>query len=219
MTRRVPSSLVLIVVASLMVASAAAAQDLAPIKLPAPAMEGGKPLMQVLKDRKSAREFSAEKLSPQTLSTLLWAAWGVNRPDGRRTAPSASNKQEIEIYVTLPDGAYLWDAQKNQLAPVAPGDLRGATGTQEFAATAAANLVYVADLSKAGRSATDPQQMLNVGADAGFIAQNVYLYCASEGLATVVRASVPKDALAKALKLRDSQVIVLAQSVGYPAKK
>ena len=217
--RRLPAACGSIVVAVLVASASASAQGLAPVALPAPVTEGGKPLLQALKERRSAREFGAEKLSPQVLSNLLWAAWGVNRPDGRRTAPSASNKQEIEIYVTLPDGAYLWDAQKNQLAPVAPGDLRGATGTQEFAATAAANLVYVADLSKAGRSATDPQQMLNVGADAGFIAQNVYLYCASEGLATVVRASVPKDALAKALKLRDSQVIVLAQSVGYPAKK
>jgi nitroreductase len=196
----------------------ATAQELAPIKLPAPQMDGGKPLMQALKARSSAREFSDQRLAPQTLSNLLWAAWGINRADGHRTAPSASNKQEIDIYVVLPEGAYRWDATANVLNPVAKGDLRGATGTQPFPATAALNLVYVADISKAGRPATDPQQALNVGADTGFIAENAYLFCASEGLATVVRASVPKPELSKQLKLADSQMIVLAQSVGHPKK-
>ncbi len=207
-----------IAIALFVLTGAAAAQDLAPIKLPAPNMDGGMPLMQALKARHSEREFGTAKLSPQALSNLLWAAWGVNRPDGHRTAPSASNRQEIEIYVALPEGAYLWDAKANTLNPVAAGDLRGATGTQPFPATAALNLVYVADGSKAGRPATDPQQAVNVGADAGAIMQNVYLFCASEGLVSVVRASVPKDALAKQLKLRDTQFIVLAQSVGYPKK-
>jgi nitroreductase len=174
--------------------------------------------MSTLKARSSAREFAADPLPPQTLANLLWAAWGINRPDGRRTAPSASNRQEIDIYVTLPGGAYMWDAKANILNPVAPGDHRAATGTQPFPATAALNLVYVADMTKLSRSATDPQQMLNVGADAGFIAENAYLFCASEGLATVVRASVPKEALAKALQLRETQVIVLAQTVGFPKK-
>ncbi len=196
-----------------------AAQELAAVKLPAPQTDGGKPLMQVLGARQSAREYSDRKLTHQTLSNLLWAAWGINRPDGHRTAPSASNRQEIEIYVVLPEGAYLWDAKANTLNPIAPGDLRGATGTQPFPATAALNLVYVADMAKAGRPATDPQQALNVGADTGFIAENAYLFCASEGLATVVRASINRAELAKQLKLRDNQLIVLAQSIGYPAKK
>jgi len=217
--RRVTTIFSLVVLASLAAGAGAAAQQLAPITLPAPVTTGGKPLMEALKARQSAREFGTERLSPQTLSNLLWAAWGINRADGRRTAPSASNRQEVEIYVTLPDGAYLWDAKANTLNPVAAGDLRKTTGTQPFPATAALNLVYVADMAKAGRPATDPQQAMNVGADAGFISQNVYLFCASEGLATVVRASVPKEELAKALKLRDTQVIVLAQSVGYPVKK
>ncbi len=208
----------MIVVGLLVLSSAVAAQTPAPLRLPSPKMDGGMPLMQALNARHSEREFGAEKLSPQALSNLLWAAWGMNRPDGHRTAPSASNKQEIEIYVTLPDGAFVWDAKTNTLNPVAAGDLRGATGTQPFPATAALNLVYVADMSKAGRPATDPQQAMNVGADAGAIMQNVYLFCASEGLVSVVRASVPKDALAKQLKLRDTQLIVLAQSVGYPKK-
>ena len=201
-----------------LVAATAAAQDLPPIKLPAPKMDGGKPLMDVLKARQSAREYGDQKLSQQTLSNLLWAAWGVNRPDGRRTAPSASNRQEVDIYVVLPEGAYVYDAKAHALNPVATGDLRGVTGTQPFPATAPLNLVYVADMAKAGRPATDPQQQLNVGADVGFIAENAYLFCASEGLATVVRASVPKPELAKLLKLRVDQQIVLAQSVGYPKK-
>ncbi len=207
-----------VIVVSFVAVIAAAPQGSEPIKLPAPVMDGGKPLMEVLKARQSAREFAPDRLPPQMVANLLWAAWGINRPDGRRTAPSASNRQEIEIYVTLPEGAYLWDAKANTLNPVAAGDLRAQTGTQPFPATAALNLVYVADMSKAGRPATDPQQMLNIGADTGFIAENAYLFCASAGLATVVRASVPKDALAKALKLRETQVIVLAQSVGYPKK-
>jgi len=217
MTRRTLASSLLIL-AFVLAASAAFAQVLAPISLPAPTLDGGKPLMSALKARSSAREFSADPLSQQTLSNLLWAAWGINRPDGRRTAPSASNKQEIEIYVTLPGGAYVWDAKANVLSPVVAGDHRAATGTQPFPATAALNLVYVADMTKVGRPATDPQQMLNIGADAGFIAENVYLFCASEGLATVVRASVPKEALAKTLQLRKTQVIVLAQTVGFPKK-
>jgi nitroreductase len=210
--------LAMVVVGPLAFSLAAGAQAPAPIKLPAPKMDGGMPLMQALKARHSEREFGAAKLAPQALANLLWAAWGINRPDGHRTAPSASNKQELEIYVTLPEGAFVWDAVSNTLNPVAAGDLRGGTGTQPFPATAALNLVYVADMSKAGRPATDPQQAMNVGADAGAIMQNVYLFCASEGLVSVVRASVPKDALARQLKLRDTQFIVLAQSVGYPKK-
>ncbi len=211
--------MVTVVVAVVFLGSAVAlAQELVPIKLPAPQTDGGKPLMQALKVRQSARDYSGEKLPLQVLANLLWAGWGVNRPDGHRTAPSASNKQEMDVYVTLPDGAYVYDAKAHALNPVAAGDLRGATGTQPFPATAALNLVYVADTTKVGRPATDPQQALNLGADAGFIAANVYLYCASEGLATVVRASVDKAVLGKALKLRDTQLVVLAQSVGYPKK-
>jgi nitroreductase len=213
MKRTVPFLLVV-----LFACAVVAAQETSPVALPAPQTDGGKPLMQVLKARQSAREYDTRKLAPQVLSNLLWAAWGVNRPDGHRTAPSASNKQEIDVYVVMPEGAYLYDAKAHVLTPAASGDLRALTGTQPFPATAALNLVYVADMAKAGRPATDPQQAMNVGADAGFISANAYLFCASEGLATVVRASVDKPALAKALKLRDSQVIVLAQSVGYPKK-
>jgi len=188
------------------------------IQLPKPQMEGGKPLMQTLKERQTGREFSPEKLSPQVLSNLLWAAFGVNRPDGRRTAPTASNRQEIDIYVTTADGAYLYDAKNNSLQPVAKEDVRAATGKQPFVATAPVNLVYVADFAKMGKS-TDENKIFYSATDTGFISQNVYLFCASEGLATVVRGMVDREGLAKALKLRPDQRAVLAQTVGYPAKK
>jgi len=188
------------------------------IQLPKPQTEGGKPLMQALSERKTGREFSPEKLSPQVLGNLLWAAWGVNRPDGHRTAPSASNRQEIEIYVTTAEGAYLYDAKNHSLQLVVKEDLRGLTGKQPFVAQAPVNLVYVADFAKMGKS-TDENKVFYSAADTGFIAQNVYLFCASEGLSAVVRGTVDREPLAKALKLRPDQRIILAHTVGYPAKK
>ena len=199
----------------LMTASCVLAQDLKPIPLPPPQTDGGRPLMQVLKDRKTTRDFAPDKLSPQVLSNLLWAAFGVNRPDGRRTAPSAMNRQEIDIYVATGEGLFLYDAKGNRLEPVLAQDVRPATGTQPFVATAPLDLVYVADLSKAG---SGPDADLYTAADTGFIAQNVYLFCASEGLATVVRGSIDRAALAKAMKLRPEQRIILSQTVGYPKK-
>ncbi len=195
-----------------------AAYGAGPVQLPAPRTEGGKPLMQALKDRQSTRTFSDRKLDPQTLSNLLWAAFGVNRPDGRRTAPSARNRQEIEIYVAAPDGLFLWDAHKNALNPITDRDLRALTGVQSYVRGAAVNLVYVADYPKSGGGAGDADQDILIGADTGVIAENVYLFCASEGLATVVRAGIDREALAKELKLRPGQKIILAQSVGYPKK-
>lgn len=189
----------------------AAAAD---ISLPAPQTEGGKPLMQALKLRKSTREFSPEKLSAQQLSNLLWAAFGINRPDGRRTAPSAMNWQEIDLYVTTSDAVYVYEPKAHKLKEVLAGDQRGLAGTQGFVKDAALNIVYVADSAKTGRANPDDQN-LYTGADAGFIAQNVYLFCASEGLATVARGSIDRAAFSKALKLRPEQRVVLAQTVGY----
>jgi len=194
-----------------------AAQALKPVQLPPPQTTGGRPLMEILKDRKSTREFGSSTLSPQTLSNLLWAAFGINRPDGRRTAPSAINWQEISIYVTTPEGVHLYDAKANVLEPVVAGDFRSSTGTQSFVNDAAVNLVYVSDPSKTDGAASSDAEMYTA-ADVGFIAQNVYLYCASERLATVVRASIDKPSLAKILKLQPQQRIILAQSVGYPKK-
>ena len=192
------------------------AQDPKEIQLPPPQTDGGRPLMQVLKERKSTRDFRADKLSPQTLSNMLWAGFGINRPDGRRTAPSASNKQEIDIYVATEDGLYIYDARGNRLSPILRDDLRAKTGIQPFVKDAPVNLVYVADLTKTG--ADSVERDMDVAADTGFIAQNVYLFCASEGLATVVRGSIDRRALASAMHLRPDQRIILAQTVGYPQK-
>jgi SagB-type dehydrogenase family enzyme len=194
------------------------AQELKPIQLPKPQMNGGKPLMQVLKDRRSSRAFSTEKLPMQTLANLLWAGFGVNRPDsGQRTAPSAMNLQEIDIYVASADGLYLYDAKAHELKPILAEDIRALTGRQPFVAEAPVDLVYVADYSKMGRAANGDKDFYSA-ADTGFISENVYLYCVSEGLATVVRAMVDGPALAKAMKLRPDQKVILSQTVGYPKK-
>jgi SagB-type dehydrogenase family enzyme len=194
------------------------AQELKPISLPSPQTDGGKPLMQALKDRHTTREFSSEKLSPQALSNLLWAAFGINRADtGKRTAPSAMNWQEIDIYVATADGLYVYDAKGNKLDRVLAEDVRGATGMQPFVKDAPLDLVYVADLAKTGKSSAEDKNFYTA-VDAGFIAQNVYLFCASEGLAVVVRGNVDRAALAKVMKLRPDQKILLGQTVGYPKK-
>lgn len=194
------------------------AEELKPIPLLKPQTDGGKPLMQVLKDRKSSREFSSENLPAQMLSNLLWAAFGVNRPEsGKRTAPSAMNRQEMDIYLASADGLYLFDAKAHALKPVLAQDIRAMTGLQSFVKDVPLNLVYVADFSRMG-SATAKQKEFYSAADTGFIAENVYLFCASEGLATVVRGSIDKAALAKVMKLRTDQKITLAQSIGYPKK-
>lgn len=210
------------VAALLCAGMAAAALGQAPdeIKLPPPQTAGGKPLMQALKDRHSSREFAVRALPEQVLSNLLWAANGVSRPDGRRTAPSAMNWQEVDIYVVLPQGAYLFDAKAHALTPVVAGDLRAMTGTQPFVKDAPLNLVFVADLARmVSRRGPIPEADRDAcaNADTGFISQNVYLFCASEGLNTVVRGLIgDKAALASALKLRPDQRVILAQTVGYP---
>jgi SagB-type dehydrogenase family enzyme len=183
------------------------------IKLPDPQKSGGKPFLTALNNRMSSRSFSAQKLSMQTLSNLLWAAFGINRPDGKRTAPSAFNRQETDIYVVSADGVYLYDAQHNALSTVAKKDVRAMTGTQGYVKEAPVILVYVADYSKVQGDLADSQ--LVVGADVGVIAENVYLFCASQGLATVVRGAIDKDALAKELRLGPKQKIILDQPVGH----
>ena len=194
------------------------AEELKPIQLPKPQVDGGRPLMQVLKDRGSSRSFSSEKLPLQVLSNLLWAASGINRPDsGKRTAPSAVNWQELDIYVATAEGLYLYDAKSHRLNPILSEDIRALTGRQPFVREAPVNLVYVADFSRMGRGTNEEKEFYSA-ADTGFIAQNVYLFCSSEGLATVVRASIDRPALAKVMKLRPDQKITLAQSVGYPKK-
>jgi len=200
----------------LLIPALAIAQQLKPVELPVPQTTGGMSLMQALRARHSTREFSSRKLPLQVLSNLLWAAFGVNRPEsGKRTAPSAMNRQEIEIYVATAEGLYVYNAKGNKLDPVLEQDVRAATGTQSFMGEAPVNLVYVADLAKAGGASLE-ERALYMGADTGVIAQNVYLFCASEGLGAVVRGSVNRTALAKTMKLRADQKIILAQTVGYP---
>ena len=187
------------------------------IKLPEPQIDGGKPLMQALHDRKSSREFSEKEIPVQVLSNLLWAGFGINRTEtGGRTAPSPVNVQDIDIYVALKDGLYLYVAKTHELELVIDKDLRADTGKQPFVGIAPLNLVYVSDYSKMEKF--KGSEDLYAGVDTGAIVQNVYLYCASEGLATVVRGMLDRDALAKKMNLRENQKIILAQTVGYPAK-
>ena len=196
----------------------AGADDLQPIQLLSPQIDGGKPLMQVLQKRSTSREFSPEMLPPQVLSNLLWAAYGINRADvAKRTVPSASNCQEIDLYVSMASGLYLYDAKANRLEPALNEDIRSLAGKQPFVKTAPVNLIMVADFSRMGKYSDEDKEIYS-HTDAGFIGQNVYLFCASEGLATVFRASVDRPALAKAMKLREDQKILFSQTVGYEKK-
>ena len=205
-------------------ASSSIAAELSPIKLLPPDMKGGKSLMQSLQERKTSRAFSTKKLPIEMLSSLLWSACGINRPDsGKRTAPSASNRQEIDVYVAMEEGLYLYDVKAHVLEPVLQSDLRKNTTvllqpSRSSVADAPLQLIYVADYSKMAFYSNDEDKKFYSAADTGFIAQNVYLYCASSGLAAVVRGMVSKDALAKEMKLRAEQKITLVQAVGYPAE-
>jgi SagB-type dehydrogenase family enzyme len=174
-------------------------------------------LMTALKKRKSTRSFSRKKIPRQLLSDLLWAAFGVNRPDiGYRTAPSPMGSQEIEIYVAEADGLYLYDARFHQLVQLSTDDIRRFCGTQRFVAHAPLNLIYVANFSKFG-DMDDERKIFYSAADTGFISQNVYLFCAAFGLGTVVRDWIDRPRLAEKIRLREEQRITLAQTVGYSA--
>jgi len=199
-------------------ALSAFAQDLKPIQLPEPKLDPTKSLAQALKERKTTREYGGD-LSPQMLSNLLWAACGINRADsGKRTAPTAKNWQEMDVYVATKQGMYLYDPKGNTLIPVVSEDIRPLTYTQAGRfKDAPINLVYVADLEKT--DANDERQMVMVAMDTGFVAENVYLFCASEGLPTGFRVSIDKAKLGEALKLRPTQTIMGAQSVGLPKGK
>ena len=197
---------------------AAGNPDSANIVLPKPQTNIGKPLMQVLNARKSSREYSAQKISDQDLSNMLWAGFGINRPETNgRTAPSAINMQEIDLYVILEQGLYRYDAKSNTLIWVSRKDLRALAGKQAFVKDAPVNIILVADNSRMKKNGQGESKNY-ASADAAFISENIYLYCASEGLATVVRASVDKPALAAAMQLRQDQEIIFGQTVGYPKK-
>ncbi|PIU41154.1 MAG: nitroreductase [Candidatus Omnitrophica bacterium CG07_land_8_20_14_0_80_42_15] len=215
--KRKPISIICLILSTLFIYPALThAQEMKPIKLLPPQLAGSKPLMEVLQERKSEREFSSKELPLQILSDLLWAADGINRPgSGKRTAPTAMNLQEIDIYVAKTDGLYLYDAKDNALAPVLTEDVRAQTGSQIFVKNAPINLIFVADFAKMGNVSADDANFYSA-TDTGYISQNVYLYCASAGLVTVVRGWVDRPALVKVMKLRPDQKIILAQTVGYP---
>ncbi len=202
-------------------------QELQPIVLPQPEKDGGKSVLAALWERKTVRNIRSEKLPPQMLSNLLWAAFGVNRQTGSfgksgRTAPSASNSQEIDLYVALPEGVYRYEAAPHRLAPVAVGDFRSRSG-RGAAATAPVNLFYVVDLTKyvlegnPDRRINDPEvQKSYYYCASGLIAQSVYLFAASQGLAAWFH-NCNKEDTAREFKLRPEQRVLFAQTVGYPA--
>ena len=193
-----------------------AAEDVQTIELPEPRKEGGKPLIQALMARRSIREYSSRPLPPQILSDLLWAALGVNRPaSGDRTAPSWRHFIAIDIFVAMASGTWRYEPARYRLLQHSHEDIRAVTGTQDFVATAPVNLVYVANGARMG-DASPEDRRLYAFTDTGFVGQNVYLFCASEGLATVVRGAVDRDMLARTMRLERSQFVTLAQTVGFP---
>jgi len=173
-------------------------------------------VFEALKKRKSASAFQPQPLPKEKLLDLLWAAWGINRPDsGKRTAPTAMNAQEIDIYVLLAEGVYVYDAKGNQLTPVLAQDLRAKAVSMGSMKDAPVHLLFVADYARF-RMVSQSQRELYSACHTGFIGQNVYLYCAAEGLGARFYASVDRAALKDSLKLREDQAIVFAQAVGYP---
>lgn len=211
-------------------------QELTPIELPEPQSDGGKTVWASLWERVTTRDIRGDRLPPQVLSNLLWAAFGVNREDGPRggtgrTAPSGLNLQGIDIYVAMPEGAYLYEAERNRLSPVIAEDIRPMTNRRPQAGTASAVLIFVADTGiemplppgvqpPPGHPQGTPVTvgMMNPcygEVEAGFIGQNVYLFCASEGLAAWFFAT-DRQGVAEALKLRSEQKVLYGQAVGYP---
>ncbi len=186
------------------------------IKLGTPETRGGMPLMEALSKRKSAREFAPAALEMPMLSSLLWAACGVNRPEGGRTAPTALNAQEIDIYIALPSGAYLYDAAAHAMRLIAASDLRRVTGYQDFVDEAPLDIIFVADHRRM-KLVPVTQRPVYAAVAAGAISQNIYLYAASNGLATVLRAWIDRGAIADALGLDHDQQVLLSQTVGFPA--
>jgi SagB-type dehydrogenase family enzyme len=195
---------------------AATGSSMSVVDLPKPVTTGGRPLMEALLLRRSGREFALQPLPYQVMSNLLWAAYGVNRPKHKgRTAPSAVNAQEIDIYVVLTGGAYCYEPFSHSLQRIVSEDIRSTTGCQDFVDRAPVNLVYAADYKRMPL-VPDERRESYASAAAGSIAQNVYLFCASEGLQTVLRAWISRASLKESLALRKEQEILFSQSLGYP---
>lgn len=192
MTRR-EANLALLSSAALAVLPGATARAAEPIVLPQPRSGGGKPLLEALRLRRSTRDYSAQPISTQVLSDLLWAAYGVNRPSGDRTAPYWRHIMVVDVYVAMADGVWLYDPKRHALEPHLAADIRAQTGMQDFVGTAPLNLVYVAHGERM-QDISPEERRLYASVDTGFIGQNVYLFCASEGLASVFRAAVLRQA-------------------------
>jgi SagB-type dehydrogenase family enzyme len=194
------------------------AQELKTIKLDAPDKKGGMPVFKAFSERKSTREYAGEKLKPKDLSTLLWAANGINRADGKRTAASALDKRDVDVYVIMQEGTYIYEPKAHSLNPVAQGDFRtAAAGGQDFAKDAPVILLLVSDLTRFNPTPDEGTKL--VGAlDAGIVSQNISIACAALGLATVPRGTMNQPELRTALKLKDTQYLGLNHPVGYPKK-
>jgi nitroreductase len=210
MTRRDVSIGLAAVAAATPVAAQASAQT-----LPAPNQTGGMPLMAALKLRRSIREYADKALPPQALSDLLWAAFGINRVSGDRTAPYWRHVMVIDVYAAMADGVWLYDPKAHALTLHLKDDIRADTGLQEFVAKAPLNLIYVAHGERMTEVSPEDRR-LYASVDSGFIGQNVYLYCASEGMASVFRGAVDYNKLTRRMKLPDQQFVTFAQTVGYP---
>jgi hypothetical protein len=202
---------------------AAVPQETGPVDLPRPCVHCGNPLYPVFMKRRSSRQFSSAEIPARMLSELLWSAFGVNDPpSGKRTAPSAYDWREIDVYVSTAGGLFKYDAPGNRLIRILDRDIRPLTGTQRFVGEAPLNLVYVADFKKMASTRAgvdDAKRMFLAAADAGAVSQNVSLYCASAGLNAVVRDWMDREALGREMALRPEQKIILAQTVGFPKSK
>jgi SagB-type dehydrogenase family enzyme len=204
----------LLIFSMLLFCSVSFAQE---IKLPEPVRKGGMPLMNALNKRKSERNYSSKAVDRQMLSNLLWAAWGVNRESGKRTAPSAMNWQDMQVYVAMEDGLFLFDAGNQSLHTITKEDVRELCGTQDFVAKAPINLIFVSDTDKL-KVDTREDKLKLAWAHTGFISQNVYLFCTSEKLGCVIRAMIDYDTLKTKMNLKESQEITLSQTVGWPGE-
>ena len=211
-TRRQANTALLAAGAMAALPVAALAQQSRP--LPAPRRDLGKPLMQALQLRRSSRAYSPRPLSDQVLADIMWAAYGVNRPNGDRTAPYWRHIMVIDVYAAMADGVWLYDPKRHALLPHLGTDVRAQTGIQDFAATAPLNLVYVVHGERMAEISPEERRLYG-SVDAAFAGQNVYLYCASEGLATVFRGAVDYDKLGRAMRLGEGQFVAFAQTVGY----
>lgn len=186
------------------------------IKLPAPQKSGGKALMDCLNERQTDRNFNTKPLSLQDLSDLVWAAYGINRPEsGKRTIPTATNWQEMVLYVATADGIFRYNAEQHELELVKKGDYRKNCGPQPFMTAAPVCFIYTADHNKKGRISNPEHQKEYSYHHAGYMAQSVYLVCAAKDMATVVIGSVNKEELAKIIGLPDKHIVIYTQPVGY----